>query len=457
MALLLNEPMQPVVAYADRLLLHPVRTIVLSFATLAMLGAIALSLPIATQSGEPTRFLDALFTAVSALCVTGLTVLDTGTHWSLFGLIVILMLIQAGALGLMAVATLLGALFWGRLSIAQYRRTSHEISAFSHDGDMRRALALILKIALVAQALLALVLALRFHVTYDLPPMIAIGHGIFHGIASYTNAGFGLWPDSLVRFAHDPVVLLSIGLAIFVGGIGFPVLWDIAHQRWHRARWSLHSQVTVAGSLLLLALGWTGTMLFEWHGALAHFSVGERVLNGLFFSLAMRSGGFTTFAIDALEEPTLVLTSALMFVGAGVASTGGGIKVATFMVLLLILRSELRGDRDVSVFGRRISHAAQRRAIAIVFLGLLMVIGAALALSLVTHLPMRDLTFEAVSAFGTVGLSTGITASLPDAGKAIIIALMFAGRVGPITLGAALIIRYRQQNYRFPQEDPIIG
>ena len=457
MALLLKEPMQPVAAYADRLVLHPVRTIVLSFATLALIGAVLLSLPLATQSGAPTRFLDALFTAISALCVTGLTVVDTGSHWSLFGLIVILTLIQVGALGLMAVATLLGALFWGRLSIAQHRRTSHEISAFSHDGDMRRALALIMKIALAAQALLAVVLALRFYASYDLAPMTAIGHGLFHGIAAYTNAGFALWPDSLVRFSHDPLILLSVGLAIFVGGIGFPVLWDIAHQRWRRARWSLHSQVTVAGSLVLLLVGWLGTMLFEWHNALEDFTVGERVLNALFYSLATRSGGFNTFALNALEEPTLVLSTALMFVGAGVASTGGGIKVATFMVLLLILRSELRGDRDVSVFGRRISHAAQRRAIAIVFLGLLMVISATLALSLITHLPMRDLTFEAVSAFGTVGLSTGITAALPDSGKAIIMALMFAGRVGPVTLGAALIIRYRQQNYRFPQEDPIIG
>jgi trk system potassium uptake protein len=457
MALLLREPIQPIAAYADRLFLHPVRTVVLSFASLSLLGGLLLSLPLATQSGQPTPFIDALFTAVSALCVTGLATVDTGTHWSPYGQALILLLIQLGGLGLMLVATLLGSLFWSRLSIAQQRRTSAEMSALTLTGDLRAAVRLIIKVALFAEVALAAVLAFRFWQGHDMPALQALWHGVFHSISAYNNAGFGLRADSLMAFASDPFILVPVALAIIVGGIGFPVLWDIRHQRWERRRWSLHSRVTVAGTALLLIVGFVTTMLFEWQGALGSMSIGDRILNAAFYSVSLRTAGFNSFAMDGLSNSTLVVSSALMFVGAGVASTGGGIKVATIMVLLLIVRSELRGDRDVGAFGRRISSAAQRRATAIILVGLMLVVTAALALSVLADLPMRDVAFEAVSAFGTVGLSTGITAQLPDSGKAIIIFLMFAGRVGPVTLGAALIIRHRQHNYRYPQEDPIIG
>jgi trk system potassium uptake protein len=457
MALLLREPIVPIAAFADRLFLHPVRTVVLAFSSMSLAGGALLSQPIASQSGQPTPFIDALFTAVSALCVTGLATVDTGTHWSGFGLALILLLIQLGGLGLMLVATLLGSLIWSRLSIAQQRRTSAEMSALTLSGDLRAAVRLIILVALVAEALLAILLALRFWWGHDLPAVTAIWHGVFHSISAYNNAGFGLRADSLMAFASDPLVLVPIAVAIIVGGIGFPVLWDIRHQRWERRRWSMHSRVTVAGTALLLATGFVATTVFEWNGALGDLSIGDRVLNAAFYSVSLRTAGFNSFAMDSLSNSTLVISSALMFVGAGVASTGGGIKVATIMVLLLVVRSELRGDRDVAAFGRRISSAAQRRAIAIILVGLMLVVSAALALSVLSDLPMRDVAFEAVSAFGTVGLSTGITAQLPDSGKAIIIFLMFAGRVGPVTLGAALIIRYRQQSFRYPQEDPIIG
>jgi trk system potassium uptake protein TrkH len=250
---------------------------------------------------------------------------------------------------------------------------------------------------------------------------------------------------------------MAIALAIIIGGVGFPVLWDIRHQRWARRRWSVHTQVTLGGTLLLLGIGFVATLAFEWHGALADMAIIDRFVNAGFYAVSLRTAGFNSFAMDNLTNPTMVMSSALMFIGAGVASTGGGIKVATIMVLLLVLRSELRGDRDVSAFGRRISHNAQRRATAIVLLGLAMVVGAAMLLSVLTALPMRDVAFEAVSAFATVGLSTGITAQLPESAKLVIIVLMFAGRVGPVTLGAALVIRGRQNAYRYPQEDPIIG
>lgn len=457
MALQIREPIAPVAAFADRLLLHPVRTVVLAFLLMALTGAAFLSSSFASAQGEPTPFIDALFTAVSALCVTGLATVDTGTHWSPAGQLAILLLIQLGGLGLMLVATLLASLFWSRLSIAQQRRTGAEIGGIGGSGDFRAAVRLILKVALAVEAVLAIILAWRFWAAHDLNPGAALWHGVFHAISSYNNAGFGLRADSLMQFHTDALILAPIALAIVIGGIGFPVLWDIRQQRWRRSRWSLHSRITVTGTALLLVAGFAGTAIFEWHGALMDMGAGDRLLNAAFYSVSLRTAGFNSFAMNDLTNPTLVMSSVLMFIGAGVAGTGGGLKVGTVMLLLLIVLSEVRGERDVAVFGRRISTAAQRRAIAIIILALMLVVASALLLSLLTQLPMRDVAFEAVSAFATVGLSTGITASLSDPAKLIIIMLMFAGRVGPVTLGAALIIRNRQQSFRYPQEDPIIG
>lgn len=459
MALPERAPQGPLVTFVDRLLLHPVRAVPLAFMTVIAIGTGLLMLPVASQSGQATHWLDALFTAVSALCVTGLATVDTGSHWSYFGQGVILLLIQLGGLGLMLVATLLASLVWTRLSLAQIRRTGAENVGLTSAGQIKPAARMIVLVALAVEVLVALFLALRLWGHYDMAAAEAAWSGLFHAVSAYNNAGFGLRADSVVGWASDPLMLAPIAMAILIGGLGLPVLWDLrANSVRQRVRWSLHTKITVAGGALLLLIGFVGTLMFEWYGVLAGEGSGQKLLSAAFYSVTLRTAGFNNFAMDDLSNGTLVMSSVLMFIGAGSASTGGGIKIATAMVLVLIVVSELRGRSDVSAFGRRIGAQAQRRAMSVILLGLVLVVAAALAISvLAPHLPMRAVAFEAVSAFATVGLSTGITAALPPAAKMIIIALMFIGRIGPVTIGAAMILRNRRSDYRYPQEDPIIG
>lgn len=459
MALPERAPQGALVQFFDRLLVHPVRAVPLAFAVVAAIGTLLLMLPAAAKSGAGTPWLDALFTAVSALCVTGLVTLDTGSHWTMFGQGVILALIQIGGLGLMLIATLFASLIWKRLSLAQQRRTGAENVGFTSAGQIRPAAKLIVGVALVVELTIAAVLTARLWSGHDLAFGEALWSGLFHAVSAYNNAGFGLYADSVMRWAGDGLILVPLALAVIIGGLGLPVLWDMRENSLRqRSRWSLHSKVTVLGAALLLLIGFAGTLLFEWHGVLADQAAGQKLLSAAFYSVSLRTAGFNNFAMDGLSNGAMLLSSVLMFIGAGSASTGGGIKVATAMVLVLIVVSELRGRADVSAFGRRISPAAQRRATAVILLALALVVLAALAIAkLAPELAMRDIAFECVSAFATVGLSTGITAQLPPLAKAIIIALMFIGRVGPVTIGAAMILRERRTDYRYPQEDPVIG
>jgi trk system potassium uptake protein len=455
MALPDRAPQGPLINFFDRLLLHPVRAVPLAFLVVAVVAMVLLMLPAATRSGVSTPWIDALFTAVSALCVTGLVTLDTGTHWSPFGLGVILFLIQIGGLGLMLIATLLASLIWSRLSLAQIRRMGAENVGISTSAQIKPAVRMIVVVALVVELAIALILTVRFWQGYGMDPLAALGSGVFHAISAYNNAGFGLNADSAMQWAADPIILGALGMAIVIGGLGLPLIWDMRQNSIaQRSRWSLHSKITASGIALLLLLGFAGTAVFEWHGALAGQSWPQKLMSAAFYSISLRTAGFNNFAMDGLSNGALVVSSVLMFVGAGSASTGGGIKVATAMILVLIVVSELRGRPDVTAFGRRITPAAQRRAMAVILIALALIVAAALAIAGIAadaapQLAMRDIA--------TVGLSTGITAQLPPAAKLIIIALMFVGRVGPVTIGAALILRRRNTDYRYPQEDPIIG
>ena len=463
MALPERAPQGPLVTFFDRLLLHPVRAVPLAFLVVAAFGTVLLMMPVSARTGVPTPWIDALFTAVSALCVTGLVTLDTGTHWSSFGLGVILFLIQVGGLGLMLIATLLASLIWSRLSLAQLRRTGAENVGISTSAQIKPAVRLIVLVALVVELTIALLLTWRFWQSYGMQPLAALWSGVFHAISAYNNAGFALNADSAVAWAADPVILGALGLSIIIGGLGLPLIWDMRQNSIaQRSRWSLHSKITVSGIALLLLVGFAATAAFEWYGALADQPWPQKLMSSAFYSVTLRTAGFNNFAMDELANGTLVTSSVLMFIGAGSASTGGGIKVATAMILVLIVVSELRGRPDVTAFGRRIGAPAQRRAMAVILIALALIVTAALAIAGIAstqapHLGMRDIAFECVSAFATVGLSTGITAQLPPGAKLIIIALMFIGRVGPVTIGAALILRRRRSDYRYPQEDPIIG
>lgn len=437
---------------------RPVQIVPLLFLLVSLGGALALSFPAATESGQATPFVDAWFTAISALCVTGLSTLDVPNHWSGFGELTILLLIQLGGLGIMSASVLIVALFSRTMGFGIRRGLAAENSGIT-PGNVRPLLKLILGFTISFESVIAAWLSLWLWLGHSQPVDQAMWNGLFHAVSAFNNAGFALWSDNLMGFQSDWLFLSPIMAAVIAGGIGYPVYRDLWTQRgWKRI--SLHGRLTLWGYAVLLLGGALLFILLEWTnaGTIGNMAPHERVLNGLFQSVTSRTAGFNAVNIGALSDQSLMLTSILMFIGGGSAGTAGGVKVGTVVVVLLIVWSEIRGKDDVEAFGRRIGEHNQRRAIAVVSLAaVLVMLCGYLLVALSPHIPPRDAMFEAVSAFATVGLSTGVTAQFTDPGKYLLIFLMFIGRVGPITLFAALASRRRPVYYQYPKEDVLVG
>lgn len=441
-----------------RTLLHPTRVVALGFLFAILAGTALLMLPVARAEAGGAPWLVASFTAVSAVCVTGLVVVDTGSYWSGFGQVVILGLFQIGGFGMMTAATLLGLMVNRSLRL----RTRLVAQVESHAlglGDVSSVARLVLVVTLAGEALVAALLALRLHFGHGEAWGAALWSGVFHSVSAFNNAGFSIHADSLVRYAADAWVLLPVMVAIMLGGIGFPVLHDL-RARWRDPRhWSLHTKLTLCGSGLLLVLGFVGVAVFEWNNAktLAPLATGEKLLAAAFASVSARTAGFNSLDIGALTHESWALHYLLMFIGGGSAGTAGGVKVGTFAVLALLVVAEVRGHGDTEAFGRRISPGAQRQAITVLVLSSSVVVLGTLVLLRGTALPTDKVIFEVISAFGTVGLSTGITAELPPSGQLMLMLLMYVGRVGTITLAASLALGERRMPYRYPEEHPIVG
>lgn len=430
----------------------------LAFLLAIVVGTFLLKHPWATAPGQTTTWLTAWFTAVSAVCVTGLVVVDTGTHWTLWGQAVIMLLFQLGGFGMMTAATLLGLMVNRSLRLRTRLVTQVETHSVGL-GDVSSVARLVLVITLIAEAIVALWLAARWMMVEDMPWTQALWFGVFHSVSAFNNAGFGLYSDSLTRFASDVWMLLPVMLAIVTGGIGFPVLHDL-RARWRDPRhWSLHTKLTLVGTGLLLLLGWAALLWFEWSNprTLGPMSWSDKVLNAAFASVSARTAGFNTIDVGGLLHESLALHYFLMFIGGGSAGTAGGVKVGTFLILAMLVVAEIRGRNDSEAFGRRISSSAQRQAITVLVLGSSMVVLGTLVLLRVTPLPTDQVIFEVISAFGTVGLSTGITADLPPAGQLMLTVLMYVGRVGTITLAASLAMGHMRARFRYPEEHPIVG
>ncbi|GGY76292.1 TrkH family potassium uptake protein [Streptomyces omiyaensis] len=442
---------------------HPARTVVLAFANAVLIGTGLLMLPASAEDGAPTDPLTALFTSTSAVCVTGLAVVDTGTYWSGFGEGVILALIQVGGFGIMTMASLLALLVSGRLRLRLQLTAQAETKSLGI-GDVRRVLLGVAGTTLMVELAVGAVLALRFRFGYG----HAIGDsaylGFFHAVSAFNNAGFGLHADSLTRYAQDAWVTLPIAVAVILGGIGFPVLLEMLRHR-NRARttgrknWTLHTRLTVITTAVLLAVGTLLTCLMEWTNpaTLGAQDVWGKLLNGFFHSAMSRTAGFNSLDIGAMQSATLLMTCMLMFIGGGSAGTAGGIKVTTFAVLAAAMLAEVRGEPTSAVLGRRLGPHVLRQALTVALLGIGLVMAATLALLSVSRAAFEAVLFEVVSAFATVGLSTGITADLPGSGQLVLIVLMFIGRIGPITLVSALALRERTRRYELPEERPVIG
>lgn len=437
---------------------HPSVVLALAFLAAIALGTVLLMLPAASAGAGSASLVTALFTATSAVCVTGLVIVDTGTYWSGFGQAVILLLFQLGGFGMMTSATLLGLLVNRQLRL----RSRLLLQAETHSlglGDVGSVAMLVLTVTVGIELLVAAILTLRFAWSYGFPWQEAAWHGLFHSVSAFNNAGFSTWSDSVSRFVGDAAVLGPLMVAIVIGGIGFPVLHELWRMRGSPRPLSIHAALTLWGSTGLLLGGAAVLLLVEWNNpkTLAALDVPTRLLAGLFTSVSARTAGFNAIDIAALRLESLNLHYLLMFIGGGSAGTAGGVKVTTFFVLLLIVWSEIRGYPDVEFKGRRIASATLRQALTILVLSAGAIVLGTLAIVPMTPIAYEKVLFEVISAFATVGLSTGITAELPPAAHLVLAALMFTGRVGVVTLAAAIAVNISRRPYRFPEEKPIVG
>ena len=455
-----RAPVRARIARAQRFAsrgLAPAQAIVTGFGAALLVGTTLLWLPVST-TGQTATFVEALFTATSALCVTGLTVVDTAVYWSPFGKAVILLLIQLGGLGIMLFAALVGIVLARKMSVRARMTTAAETKAAGHP-DIRRLARNIFLTSIAIEGVVAALLFLRFALGYGYDVGKAAWHGVFHAVSSFNNAGFALYTDNLMGFVADPWIALPLCAAIILGGLGFPVLRELKRE-WRRPlHWTMNTRIVLPGTIALLALGTLAITVIEWDnpGTLAPHDPGTRILAGFFHSVQTRTAGFNSLDIGAMHDETWLIMDILMFIGAGPAGTAGGIKITTFAVLFFIMWTELRGGTAVNIFGKRLARSVHREAIAVVLLAIAAVVGATVAILAMTDLDLDRVLFECVSAFATVGLSTGITASLPDTAQVILVVLMFLGRVGPLTLGSALALRERRIAYELPKERPVIG
>ena len=438
---------------------HPAQYVVLGFLAVSLLGAVLLRLPIASEAGAPdTTFLTAWFTATSAVCVTGLVVVDTATHWSTFGEIVILALMQVGGFGIMSLTSVIVVALSRRLSLRQ-RLVALAETGSTDLGDVRRVLVGVAQLALAVEAVVAVALMLQFWLNHGDSLPRAAYLGVFHSVSSFNNAGFGLRADSFVSYADDPLLLVTLCVPVIIGGIGYPVLVQVARQPRRPRAWTLHAKITLVTTGLLLATGWALFAWFEWTNTATFgaMSTADSIANAFFQSVMPRTAGFNAIDIAALREPSRLLTEILMFIGGGSASTAGGIKVTTFALLGWVIWAEVRGEPDVTVFERRIPTSTQRQALTVALLAVGVVVAATMILLAITPIPRSDALFEVISALGTVGLTAGATPVLSSSGRLLVIGLMILGRVGPPTLFAALVLRERERPFHYPEERPIIG
>lgn len=430
----------------------------LAFAAAILVATGLLMLPVAAASGRSTGFVDALLHATTTLCVTGVVSLDPATHWSTFGHVVLLVCMQLGGLGIMTFATMLGLLVARRLRLST-RLTAAAESQTVDIGDLRRVLLGVVRFTFAIEGIVALITALRWWTHYDLPLGKALWFGAFHSVSGFNNTGISLDPRNMIPFASDPFILLPLAAAVILGGIGFPVLLELRRELRGRLRWSLHTKLVLTTTAFLLISGAAFVIASEWSNpkTLGPLTPGAKVLSGFFQATMTRTGGYNSVDMAGLDPTTWFGMDLLMFIGAGPAGTGGGIKVTTFAVLVLLVWTEIRGHDSVHAFGKRISSATQRQAIVVAALGTSIVALSTMLLMETDDFGLDRSLFEVVSSFATVGLSTGITPELSDPGKLLLTVLMFAGRLGPITLASSLALRRTQRLYEYPEERPIIG
>jgi trk system potassium uptake protein TrkH len=439
---------------------RPIRLVPITFAIFIAVVTALLMLPVAKQGAGRTGFLDSLFTATSAITVTGLSTLDVPSHWSGFGQVVLLFAIQVGGIGIMTSTAFLGLLVSNKLGLRGKLMTQAELNPTLNLGDLRLIILKTFAIAAVVELVVAAMLAARFYFGYGFSGVASLWQGLFHAVSSFNNAGISLFHDSFTRFRTDWLIIGPSMAAAVIGSLGMPVLFELTRRGWGRRRWSLHTKMTLAGTTILFVGGWIVFLAFEWSnpGTFGPLAWYDKLLPSLFQSTALRTSGLHSIDVGALHEQSLLVSVALMFIGGGAAGTAGGIKVTTFFVLLWVIWAEVRAEPDVSAFRRRISPPVMRQAltVALVYLAF-SAVAVVIMQMLEPRLLLEPIMFEVTSAAATVGQSTGITPVLSDPSLFLLIFLMFGGRIGPVLLATSLAMRARQRLYRYPEGRPLVG
>ena len=438
--------------------LNGVQTLALGFVIVIFIGSFLLTLPIASASGENTNFLDALFTSTSAVCVTGLITLDTGTYWSIFGQTVIIILIEVGGLGFMSITAFLAILLGKKITLKERLFMQEAMNTFNIQG-LVKMVRYVIGFTFAIQFIAAIILSTQFIPEFGLKK--GIFFSIFHSISAFCNAGFDLIGNfnSLVPYASNPVIIITIGMLIIIGGLGFTVILELYNYR-RSKKLSLHTKIVLLITTFLLVIGMVFFFMLEYKnkGTFGDMSFGDKLVNAFFASSSPRTAGFNSIPLDKMTMASLFMTIILMFIGGSPGSTAGGLKTTTFGIIVLTFISVIKGREDTEAFGRRFSKELVYKSFALFIIGMVLVIGVTMILSITEYeQSFLDLMFEATSAFGTVGLTTGVTQGLSVPGKIIIMITMYCGRVGPLTVALALAHRKKQTGYKYPEGKILIG
>jgi trk system potassium uptake protein TrkH len=444
----------------SNLKIHPSQFLLLWFATLIVIGATLLNLPLASIDGKSIGFIDALFTAASAVCVTGLTVVNTAAHWTMFGKIVIILLIQIGGLGIMTMATLIAFLFGKKITLKDRLLMQEEMNTSTLQGIVlltKRVLFLTIVVELVGVILLSLVFIPDFGIAQG------IWFSIFHAISAFCNAGFDLLGNSLVDYVNNPLINFTVISLLIIGGLGFYVLMDII-QRKKLKRLLIHSKIVLLITGALLLFGFLIVFIFEYSNpaTLGGLNLPGKLMGSIFLSATPRTAGFNTLDTSALSPVTTFFIIMLMFIGGSPGSTAGGVKTTTVGVIVIAIVGLVRGTEDTEIFKRRLPITMILRAIAIMGIAISLVIITTTILLVTernTGFSFVDVIFETVSAFGTVGLSRGLTPHLTDIGRIVVTLTMFVGRLGPLTIAFGIAQNQHKNKgyYKYPEGKIMVG
>lgn len=438
--------------------LNGIQIIILGIIAINIIGAIILTLPVSSKSGKGTNFLDALFTSASAVCVNGLVINDTGTYWSTFGQIVLIILSEVGGLGIMSFTIFIAILLGKKITLKDRLTLQSSMNTFSIQG-LVKMIKYIMYVAFSVQFFGILLLSTQFVPEFGIKK--GMFYSLFHSVSAFCNVGMDLFGDfkSLTEYYSNPVIIITISILVIIGGLGFTVLIELYNYK-EIKNISVHTKMVLFISTLLIILGALLIFILEYNNpkTLGDMGIFDKILNSIFASITPRTAGFNTISTEGMTKAGKIVTITLMFIGGSPGSTAGGLKTSTFGIIIFTIISVIRGRDDTEAFGRRFSKEVVYKSFSLLIIGIMLVIAATMLLSITEYdETFISILYEATSAIGTAGLSTGVTQRLSGIGKVVIIIMMYIGRIGPFTLAFALTNNKKKTGIRYPEGRILIG